>query len=99
MTCQACYNGPAIAVMAKEHKVKTIKVPRLFYEDHAGRAANEGDARWITSDRNTVTLEADDAAVKALLKDAEWYADKRNHDTGWPALTRSAKATVQRLTA
>ncbi|MCA3225925.1 MAG: hypothetical protein ING52_10505 [Burkholderiales bacterium] len=77
--------------------MKTIRVPRLFYEDHAGRAAGEGVAQWVKSDRNTVTLEADDAALAALEADAKWYADTRNHDTGWPALVRSARATLKAL--
>ena len=77
--------------------MKTIRVARLFYEDHAGRCAGEGVAQWVKSDRNTVTLEADDAALAALKSDAEWYADTRNHDAGWPALVRSARAVVRSL--
>jgi hypothetical protein len=78
--------------------VKTIKVPRLFYEDHAGRAANEGAAEWLSTDRNSVTLTLDEAAEVALFADAQWYADTKNHDANWPALVRSARATVKAMT-
>jgi hypothetical protein len=77
---------------------RTIKVPRLFYEDHVGRAANEGDAKCISTDRNRVTLEMDNRSQAALFADAQWYADTKSHDSNWPALVRSARATVIAMT-
>ena len=73
----------------------TVRIPKLFYDDHMARLGGE-QALWEVTHttHNTVTVRMDKAALAGLLADAEWYADKRNHDAEWPGLVQSAKRTV-----
>lgn len=73
----------------------TVRVPRLFYDDHMARLGDdEGLWEELQVGPRVVTVRMDRACYVSLLGDAEFYADKRNHDAGWPALVASAKRTV-----
>jgi hypothetical protein len=77
--------------------MKPFRVPRLFYDDHISRAAYEGCHDVQNVGALWADLLMDETARAALLSDARWYADRRNHDTLWPGLVSSAKETMKRL--
>lgn len=72
-----------------------VRVPRLFYDDHMARLGDD-EALWEVQKQGArvVTVRMDRAGYTSLLGDAEFYADTRNHDAGWPALVASARRTV-----
>jgi len=76
----------------------TVKIPAIFYHDHMDRLGDElGLWEEIRKTKTWVEVRMDHQSYLGILGDAEFYADRKNHDCDWAALINSAKRTVKAL--
>jgi hypothetical protein len=83
-------------------KPKHVRVPGLFWHDHADRAPyDEGQVgpRPLQVHRLYALFEADDPGLPLLLADARYYADAGNMDECPRNLRESARRTAAALEA
>jgi hypothetical protein len=100
MTCQVCYNGLAITMMAQGKTMTQYKVPAKFWDDHCARCPCDGDpdiamAREVSRSGARVLIEGTAAQIEILRSDAAFYAEGNVDDCA--SLVRSAAATLKAL--
>lgn len=83
--------------------MKTVTVPKLFFDDHANRGCVEysGDrSQYIVQENKLrVTVRLDERDIEDLMSDAEYYGNKRG-ESRWSdirSICQSATRTVHAL--
>jgi hypothetical protein len=74
----------------------TIRIPRLFYEDHEDRDLDTPVA--IKTTKRHVWIDLNDEHVPELMSDADYYKDETGFD-GSAGICRSARATLKAIAA
>jgi len=72
----------------------TIRIPRLFYEDHRDRDLDTPVA--IKTTKRHVWIDLNDEHLPELMSDADFYKDERDFD-GCSGICRSARATLKAI--
>ena len=73
----------------------TIRIPRLFYEDHEDRDLDTPVA--IKTTKRHVWIDPADPALGELLSDARYYSDPYGFDPECFGLCMSARATAKAI--
>jgi len=73
-----------------------VRLPAMFYDDHAGRGCPSG--REISRNSRSVTVDLDATAIDDLRSDAQHYADGDDYEGGMRSAARSMLAALDRNT-
>lgn len=74
---------------------RTFEIPQKFYDDHRSRDLPTGIIEQTKA--RTYVVRLDEIAYRDLLSDADYYSDASQFDRELLGLSRSARATAQRL--
>ena len=74
--------------------VDGVRLPAMFYDDHADRGCPAG--REISRNSRSVTVDLDAAAIDDLRSDARHYADGDDYDGGMRSAARSMLTALDR---
>lgn len=72
-----------------------LRLPRLFFEDHGNRDLPTPEP--VRETKKHVFVRREDAAVRDLLEDAQFYCDPYGPDLAPRGLIASARATVKAI--